>query len=170
MFKNESGTFYTKSLFFETNTIDKEKSVYTLKDEDHKGLPSLKRLFFETGDVTGYTLATNHLGGWDHFLKLRELSWFNEYWDHWVKEFEVKMRAESLVRLHNVAKDSNNKDYVGLNKFFLEKGWILPEERRSLKRRGAPSKAQIREAAMEIATEDQMLVSDLLRVTQTTLN
>lgn len=170
MFKNSQGTFFTKTLFFETNVGDKDKIVYTLKNEDHNGYPSLKKLLFDTEDLTGYTLAVNHLGGWDHLLKLLELDWFKVYWDSWISELEVKIRAEALLRLNKESKNKDSRAYVELNKFMLNKGWILPEDRKPQKKRGAPTKAEIIGAAITIAQEDETLASDLRRVTQTTLN
>jgi len=170
MFKNDSGTFYTKSLFFETNVGDRDCVIYTLKNEDYKGYKSLKRLYFETRDITGYTLANKYLGGWDHFLKLREIDWFNSYWDKWEKEFEVMLRAESLVRLLDESKNKDSKNYVDLNKFMLQKGWVPPEDRKPVKKRGAPSKAEVMEAATLIAIEDETLASDLRRVVKGTYN
>lgn len=130
----------------------------------------MKEKYFESGDPSGYILSQEYLGGWSHLQKLRELDWFNAYWDKWEKELEVKIRAEALVRLYNVSKDKDSNKYVDMNKFFLEKGWVLPEDRRPSKRRGAPSKAEIKEQATLIAKEDEMLASDLRRVLERPLN
>lgn len=169
-FRNSNGAYYTKSLFYETNVVDPSLSVYTLKAEDHKGYPSLKRLWFETGDITGYKLSQAHLENWEHLCKLKECQWFIEYWDAWEREFEIKLRSEALVNLTTEAKNKESKSYVELNKFLLNRGWVLPEDKKPTRKRGAPSKAEVREQAIHLARDDETVASDLLRVTKGTFN
>lgn len=162
LFKNDSGTWYTKALFYETTLADKSTVVFTLKDEDHMGYPSLYRLYMECDDPTGYLCAITHLGGWEHWLKLKECDWFKEKLDRWNEELEVKLRAYALMRLVKEASNVGSKNYTEINKMLLNRGWILDEGGK--RKRGAPSKQEIKDAANDIAVRNKTLNEDYLRV------
>lgn len=165
-FKNNSGTFYTQAMFFETSMPPREACVYTLKRDDHNGYPSIRRLFLECMDPVGYLFAETHLGGWDHLQKLLELDWFREHWDAWQIELETKIRAQALQKLLEGSNDKASKNHADLNKFLLSRGWVTPNE----KKRGAPTKAEIRQAAIHLADEHETVLSELARVTERPLN
>jgi len=162
IFKNDSGTWYTKALFYETTLADKSTVVFTLKDDDHMGFPSLYRLYMECADPTGYMCATTHLGGWEHWLKLKECDWFREKLERWNEELEVMLRANALARLVKESKNSGSKNYVEINKLLLNRGWVLSDEGK--RKRGAPTKQDIKDAAMDIATRNKDLDEDFLRI------
>lgn len=162
-FKTDFGVYLTKALFFEV-AFPKDYVQFTLKNEDHLGYPSLKRLFLETEDPSGYTLAVTYLDGWEHFCKLSECPWFQPYWTAWTQELEVSMRANALLRLIEESKNKNSKSYVELNRMLLNKGWVLPEERTSHRKRGAPTKQEVKDAAKEMAFKSQILDEDADRV------
>lgn len=160
-FKNASGAYYTQGMFYEMSIPPRPNCIYTLKKQDYEGFPSLYKLFMETGDLTGWAFADRHLGGWDHLQKLLELPWFLNHYDSWMKELEVKIRAQALNNLLDVSKDSSSRNYTEVNKFLLNKGWKAPEDR---KPKGAPTKAEIRRAATEVAEHTETVASEALRV------
>lgn len=160
--KNSNGVWRTHSLFAEkVDGALREKAVYTLKAEDWKGYPSLKRLYIELGDVTGYLLSQQYLGGLEHLEALLDTSWFEEAFSGWRRELEMKLRAEALVALIKMAKDPSHRSSVELQKFLLNKGWVLPEEKA---KGGRPKKADIRAAAIQIATINGEVDEDFERV------
>lgn len=163
-FKNTSGVFYTQSLFFETSNPPRPDCVYTLKRYDHNGYPSIRRLYLEEEDPTGYLFAEKHLGGWDHLQKLMELPWFTDHFSQWEKELELKLKAKALARLLKESESKGSRNYVEVNKFLLNRGWRDPGEKKA---RGAPTKAEIKQAAITIANHDQTVSSELLRVMET---
>lgn len=162
-FKNINGLWRTHSLFAEQTHAKegKESALYTLRPEEWHGFPSLKLLFLETNDPTGYTLSQKHLGGWEHFQALLACKWFEEAFDEWKRELETKMRAEALVNLVKMSKDSSHRSSVELNKFLLNKGWVLPEDK---SKGGRPKKEDIRKEAIRLATVDGEVDSDFERV------
>ena len=144
-FKNDNGQLYLKALFFETTAGDKSTVVYSLKEQDHMGYPSLYRLYMEENDPTEYRFATKFLNGWSHWEALTECTWFKPYVEAWRKELEVRMKSQSLARIMSEAKTGGRDAFVS-NKYLLEKGW----EKEPPSKRGRPTKAEIKEAAYEV--------------------
>jgi len=130
-YKDTIGRYRTQSLFYETNQ-SKERPVFTLKPQDHKGLPSMKRLYLEQNDPTEYSFAIGVLGSLEAWIKLSNASWFSKYIDAWRDELELKLRSEAISKMRNLAEDGN-KDAT---KWLAEKGW----EKRAA---GRPTKQQI---------------------------
>jgi hypothetical protein len=158
-FKNDNGQYYLRGLFFETQAADKSSVVYTLKEQDHQGFPSLYRLFMEENDPTEYRFATKHLGGWSHWEALTECTWFKPYVEAWRKELDVRMKSQALSRIMSEAK-TGGRDAFASNKYLLEKGW----EKEPPSKRGRPTKAEIKEAAFEVNRTANRLEEDFFRI------
>ena len=142
-FKNASGRRYTKALFFETiMDSDKSTAVYTLKDQDHAGLPSLNRLYLELADPTEYLYATKYLEVWEHWQELCACVWFEPYVDRWRVELELKLKAEALARIKAEAR-STSKNAFTANKLLLDGGWI-DKGSRAPGKVGRPSTAAVK--------------------------
>lgn len=103
MFKSGNNNWFTKGMFFETTLANKSTVLYTLKDVDHLGFPSLSRLYIETGDITEYRFANTHLGGWDHWLTLQQLDWMQPYIAKWRAELQVKLQSDTLAIVKEIA-------------------------------------------------------------------
>jgi hypothetical protein len=159
-FKNITGSFYTKALFYETTMADKATVVYTLKDEDHKGFPSLYRLYLETRDPTEYLFANKYLGGWKHWQELCECTWFAPYVARWRQELELSIKAEALSRLLEESENTLSKKYVDVNRYLLEKGWVEKESTS----KGRPSKQQVKDEAVRLAKESSQVEDDFARL------
>lgn len=157
-FKNNSGVYYTNGLFWE-RTLDKSTAVYTLKENDHNGYPSLYKAYMAANDPTEYTFATTYLDGWQHWEVLQECSWFRDYIARWRRELDLRTRSEALLRIRDTA-GSESKEAFQANKFLLQGGWKdTPKTRR-----GAPSKQQIKDEAHKIASTDKALEEDFNRI------
>lgn len=137
-FKTPQGNFLLKHLFFETTLADKSTVVYTLKDQDHEGYPSLRRLYLEIADPTEYTFALRYMDGWAHWERLCESSWFIPYIQRWRRELEVLVRSKALVRILETGA-SNGKESFLANKFLLTGSW----KPTGTNRVGRPNKQEI---------------------------
>lgn len=149
-----------KQLFFEQQMSDKSSVVYTLKDHDHEGFPSLYKAYMETDDPTEYLFATQYLDGWDHWEMLCQCTWFKPYLSRWRRELEIKHRALALQRIKTLASDPTSKDFHQANKFLVNAGW----EENSKTKRGRPSKDEVTKAARAIADEARTTDEDLQRI------
>ena len=158
---------YTKALFYETTLADKSTVLYTLKEIDHEGYPSLYRLYMESNDPTEYRFATTHLESWEHWTMLCECPWFKEYIEKWRKELEVRMKSEALARIMLESR-LGKKESFACNKYLLERGWE-PKEGQG-KQRGRPSKEEIKKAAQEALNVSQRLSKDFERIQLTRIN
>jgi hypothetical protein len=166
-FRNDTNQRYTKALFYEQSWTDKEGIAYTLKDKDYevegKLLPSLYLLYMEecVKDPSEYTFASKHFDGWDHWLMVRDASWFNKpYYQRWKAELEVRIKSKALVEIIKESK-LQTKNSFSINRFLLEKGW---EPRTGPgATRGRPTKDDIKKATLD-ALEAQQTVSEDMKL------
>lgn len=132
-FKDNMGRWFTKGLFWETcSPENKDWASYTLKDAEHKGLPSLKQLYLACEDPTEYEFATQYLGGWAHWKALKQSKWFAPQYEEWVEELEVRLRSDAIRK---IAEHSRGEKGYQAAKYLADKGW-------DLRKAGAPSKAE----------------------------
>lgn len=145
-FKNDTGGWIIKPLFFEYDNAEHLFSSYTLKEQDHtfNGVtyPSLRRLYVETEDPTEYLFSVTYLGGLTHWKRICQAPWFKDHLKEWREELELKLRAQALLRIKTKAV-SQGKDSLQADKLLLSGGWKTEEE----KTRGRPSKQKILEEA-----------------------
>ncbi len=149
IFKNASGAWLLKQLFFEYADTDRTRVLYTTKRDDHEGFPSFPRLYLEMADESEYDFANLYFGGWPHWKRLQTCGWFNDHLSEVREELQVRLSAENLVQIRAKARSGD----LGANKYLLEQGW---KPRSSV---GRPTKERIRQEAQKI-TQDQSAVSD----------
>lgn len=158
-FKNASGQHLLGSLFFEINTEDRSLVVYTLKDREHQGYPSLYLAYMAVADPTEYRFAIEHLDGWAHWEKIQGCSWFQEYIVKWRSELEIRMKSQSLARIMAVA-DKPSKEHFIANRYLLEGGWKTAQERKV----GRTTKEHIKKEASRLASEAREVEAHALRL------
>lgn len=151
-FRNGAGARYLRALFFETTPADKSTVLYTLKDSDHEGYPSLYLLYMASEDLLEYDFANTYLDGWEHWQMLCECPWFEPYVTRWRQELELVVRSKALARLRQDA-DSDSRSSAASNRFLLERGWIDKPQK------GRPTKASVkaetqRQAAIKKSVQD----------------
>ena len=134
-FRDKQNRWHTQALFFECyKKIEGFKPRFTLRDTEYKGLPSMKESYLAFEDPTGYRVATELLGGWEHWKKLCSLAWFKVHLTQWEEELEVKMKCAGIRKMvefsegdKSIAKDAT--------KFIINREWET--------KRGRPSKAEV---------------------------
>ncbi len=158
-FRNQSGGYYLQGLFYEQTLADKSTVVYTLKEVDHEGYPSLYRLFMEHCilDPTEYTFAKKCLDGWNHWARLCECTWFQEYLTKWRRELELAVRSRALVNIIHESRTASKNSFMA-NKFLLEGNW--KQDRKA----GRPSKDDIRKEAYEQVSQARKVSEDAERL------
>lgn len=158
-FTNSNGVRRLSSLFFEMcrDAEERKNAIYTLKNKDHKGLPSLYLLYMQCEDPYEYTFVMKHLCDWEHWQLLCEKEWFKPYVERWRKELELSIKAKALAQLIN---ESTKPTREGLSaaKFLLEKGWVEKPAK------GRPSNDDIATAAKQIAQEKQDVYNHKMRL------
>lgn len=160
-FRNATNTRILKGLFFETTPSDKSSVVYTLKDQDHLGYPSLFCLYMEAEDQTEYEFAETYLDGYEHWEMLCDCSWFKPYVQRWRKELELKLKARYLAQI-KAAAEGDSPQALANAKYLLEKGWEKPVT--SGKGRGRPSKTEVAAEAERIALTQERINRDFNRL------
>ena len=123
------------SLFKETAGPEKGFILYTFEEA--------RQLFIECNDPTGYMFATTYLGGWKHWLALKNSPSITEELDSWEEELQIKLRAESVANM--IILSTGDKGYQA-NKFLVDGGWIK-------KGAGRPTKASVKKAIRQKVTE-----------------
>jgi hypothetical protein len=161
--KSSNGKWLQKTLF-EDFRYDSEyysytpNFIYTLKDEDFEGYPSLRRLYLESSDPSEYNFANEHLGGWDHWQTLCGSTWFAPIVDDWRKELSIKLKAEAMAKIRAIANDPLNKNFYTANKYLNEEGWDTETKRL---KQGRRSKEIIQSEARKLTKVDADLKSDI---------
>lgn len=157
-FTNAGGKYRTLSLFWEMASFDSDKSecLYTLRDEDYRGLPSLKRLYLEKADPTEYSFASEYLGGWGHWQAIVSTTWFQPHALRWRSELEIKLRSEALTRLREEA-NSGSRNAFQANRFLALGGWLPKETKRKV---GRPSTEAIKQEAAELFEFEKSILAD----------
>lgn len=155
-FKGGNGVYLTKQLFYETAEGDKENVLYTLKDEDHLGYPSIRRLYVEMGDLSEYNFATTYFASWRHYQRLLAADWFRSVIEEAREELSVKLAAENLANISAKARAGDLK----ANQYLLERKWIdKPKDTV-----GRPSKEAIKKEAEKIVGSALEVEEDLSRL------
>ena len=165
MYKDNTGRFLTQCLFYENyeNRNPLYPPVYSLREQDpaiEDQLPSFKRLFLETEDITGYTLAMQELGSWEHMEKLLKAKWFQAYWQKWCDEMEIRLKSKGLLKIKQTAEGSTSSAYQAA-KYLSDRGW---EPKRGRPSAAEKAKQAKKEKDLEAAVEDDM--SRVIRLVQ----
>lgn len=155
-FKNSSGVYLIRELFYEGTGVDKSSVLYTLKEEDHQGYPSLRRLYLLEDDPTEYMVAEKYFGGWPHWKKLSSSTWFIPYLTPIREELEVRHRAQYLKSLRT---DALQGDKVSSK-------YLLDRFERDVQSKGRPSKLKIKEEADRLFKESSDIKDDFARLTE----
>lgn len=158
-YRNSNNVLLLRGLFVETSS-NPDSVIYTLKDHDYKGYPSLKKLYLDTNDITEYTFATTYLESWTHWKLLSETTWFAPMAEVWREELELKNRAEALAAIISKSK-TNDKEAFQAAKYVADKGWDKSAPKST---KGRPSKADIARAAHEIAEDHSQIEQDYERL------
>lgn len=153
IYKNASGTWLTKGLFYETSDQDKSAVLYTLKDHDHKGYPSIPRLYLEMDDPTEVLFYETYFGGLPHWKKLLQSPFFFQVLEELreIQKNRVFSKYIALLRTKAETGDSRSIEYLLEEKYL--KGKI-----------GPTTKAKIKEEAQRLRTIDDDLLEDLRRI------
>jgi hypothetical protein len=157
LYKDNQGRFLTQCLFQENYDHQHPRfpAVFSLKDPDPdktNQLPSFKKAFLDSRDITGYKVAQELLGSWEHMQKLLRAEWFLKHFLRWTEELEIILKAEGLFKIQEHAKGEGSTSFQAA-KYLSDKGWEP--------KRGRPSKAEkakeaAKEKALESALEDDM--------------
>ena len=156
-FKNNSGQYLLKALFWETNSETPDQILYTLKDEDYKGFPSLRRLYLETNDETEYVFASRYFYSWEHWKKVSESSIIKPSVEEWREELQLRILNASLNKIKKIAEGAG-RDAFAAQKYLIEKPWL----KKPVKRVGRPDKV---ETPIDTKLLSKTLEEDLQRIT-----
>jgi|JI10StandDraft_1071094.scaffolds.fasta_scaffold415416_3 hypothetical protein len=162
-FRSENNTRYTKGLFIET-ARSPESVIYTLKDRDYKGFPSLYRLYMEEQDDTEYLFATKYLEGWEHWEMLCLCTWFQPFVERWRKEMYLLKTAELLKVIKVEATSAEAKNRFQAAKYLLDREWEQNVPSSKKKKRGRPSKEEVQSELAKEVSEVRRQQEDLNRI------
>jgi hypothetical protein len=112
-------------------------------------------------DLTEYLFANKHLDGWEHWQMLCKAGFFKPYIARWREELALKIKAEALQRIQELAKDATSRNHAELNKYLANEAWKVEK---TLGTRGRPTKAQVASAAKEEALALSDLKNDFERM------
>lgn len=159
-FKDEKNRWRTMTLFVDPpiqfQRLNSYQSLYTLADKDKQGYPSFKRLYLEIADPTEYQVATQLVGGWEHWKVIISSRWFQEYLEPMREELEVKLRSEALTELIKHSKSSSPS--AANSAKYIQSGDYTG------KKRGRPSKTEVAAERQKQARIEDRLTQDMTRL------
>lgn len=157
-FKDSGGRYLTQSLFIDYQ-YDTKYAIYTLGDEDkeYEGVlyPSLKRLYLEVADPTGYEFANTYLFNYEHWERICANKVLYAEIEKWERELEVLLRSRAIRQIMSLGYDS-----FQAAKWAADGHWDT--------KRGRPSKAEqareraIRDDALRDAQSDSERIMHLI--------
>lgn len=156
LLKNTSGTWLINPLFYEMSDADKSRVLYTLKPEDHKGFPSIRRLYIEMGDETEYRFASEYFGGWPHWQKLLNSPWFSDF----IQDLRAELAQKQLSDRLEVLKKKSAAGDVNATRFLLNE-----EYKKKKSQVGRPTKEAIKREADLLFMSSEEISDDLARIT-----
>lgn len=117
--KDSMNRYLTTEMFEDhpdNNRINNKTSPYSLFNSEHivredgSMLYSMRRLFLDNEDTTGYKCAIECFGNWEHFKRCLKNSIINIEFSKWVEELEA--REYALVKaayIQEIKNDGRNK-------------------------------------------------------------
>ena len=147
----------TAALFLEAPG-DKGSDVKFSLHNDVEGLINCRRSFVHEGDPTGYKWALKYLDSYRQFERLLESSWFKEAFDQWVRELNMKNRADAIKKIKEIADKGNDTQSLQASKYLAEVGWDKQTGR------GRPSKEELKGELKRLADLSQQTTEDLERI------
>lgn len=138
---------------------DKSTVLYSLKDHDHEGYPSLYRLYMEMEDVTEYEFANAYFDNWEHWEMLLACKWFHPYISRWRRELDLKFKTEAIKVIRHELKEQGSKNKFQAAKMIIDRVWENKEAKGPTAKRGRPVKDNTE-------TEDQIEQENLVSMLQ----
>lgn len=152
-FKNGSGVWYTKQLFYEYADTSRENVLYTFKEADWKGFPSMRRLYLECDDQTETLFYTKYFDGFPHWKKLLACTWFVDEMEKIREEHQALLFHRHIQTITEKAKAGDLK----ATQYLLEKAWIKGGV-------GRTTKAKINQEAQRLKDAERELFDDFNRI------
>lgn len=141
------------------------KPTWTIKDEDHDGLYSLKKWFLKyRSDPTETEFVDNCFeGDFRHWEAFKNSQFIKPIYERIKKEATQRNLADVMQKIMNTAMDDNNKSQMVALKYLVDK--YSKEAGEELTKRGRPKKSEVERAAREIAEDEKATLEDLKRIT-----
>lgn len=162
--------FRGANLFLEIFQLTSSKTtlppLYTMLDREINELPSAHQIYIHSADE--YEAAMKLVGSWKHWKKVMEHKWFREGYsqgshkweglDVWREELEIKKKSRATRALLNLVSQNDRGAATRLLEEYKPK------------KRGRPSKEEVKQEARIEAGLMQDLDSDLKRLQYSPIN
>lgn len=138
--------------------------TWTIADEDHDGLYSLKKWFLKYRKDPTETKFVDECfeGDFKHWEAFKNSTFIKPIYERLKKEANQRNLAEIMQKITETAMDDNNKSQMVALKYLVDR--YSKESGEPGAGRGRPKKADIEKAAKEMAEEDKALADDLKRI------
>lgn len=158
-----NGKYMTRSLFEDVDRHDNLSPPFFLSQKP-KGdsRKCFRELFLFYEDETGYKVAVETLGSYDHWENLMKLDWFQEEVDRWKLELRQRLRDRAFQKILTLVEDRETPAATAI----AAAKWVVDkmDKETSPKKRGRPSKVEIEGNVKRAIKEDQDTLDDLERI------
>ena len=113
--RNVNKVKVTRGLFLETSQTP-EYILYTLKQEDYQGYPSLYRLYLEecSLDPTELTFARKYFWDYEHWVEISLSTYLKDYLTVWRRELAAILESRYLAKLHDLVEKGGKESFPAL--------------------------------------------------------
>jgi len=144
-FKDNAGRWVTLGLFKDKAGSYKGSVIWDSVDDARKD-------FIACEDPTGIAFADQYLGGYDHWIQLKQSKGMEEDIAKWEEELEARMRSKALLGIKAMS-----EDHFQAAKFLMDRGW----EKRGA---GRPTNEQVQKEARVQAKIKDDYNADVIRI------
>lgn len=161
-FRNEQNQRFSKQLFYELwKDLSPDQRIgeppFTLNVK-RDGFVCFREEYIRDADPTGYKTSTKLLGDFNYWKHLLKAGWFRESVSDWNDELDAKLQAEAFDKIRDIAAGDDAKA-LNAAKFIANK-----EYKKTINRRGRPSKEEVEGRLVEEAASQKAVEEDFARI------
>lgn len=131
--KNASGQWYTSGLFWEKSARGELTAKYSLsfEDREHNGIeyPGFYRLYLELEDPTEYEVATQLVGGLEHWTAIVNSPGMAEEVQKLRDWLALRLKSKGMKKIIEQAPES-----FQAAKYLVDQSWLDKKEKAKIRR------------------------------------
>jgi hypothetical protein len=172
--RTSRGNYRTRALFhgvvameIDIQNGEEIKPIFTMKDYDHNGLYSFKKLYLSIGDPTEYRMAMEIFGSLEHWKSITNMVFMKELIAECREELVQRLQSEAYSR---IAKEAVSAESEGARltaqRLLLKYAQDLGKKDAAKQRVGRPLKPEQQKTLKELSLEESQVLADYERITQ----
>lgn len=161
----DNGKYFTLQLFWEQwIELPEDRRVLDAPvfclHRDREGCINFGKKYVEHGDPTGYDVAMELLGDYNHWVALNQCTWFQAAREIWDEQLDAKVKASAFKKIKELKDDGQPAQQLAAAKYLANADY----RRARAGTKGRPSKEEIAKEARRAAGVERELAADFQRI------